>query len=94
MAIVNDKSKKIRPVWAIIVSVILLPVACAVLRSVVVGLETGEIWRLSKYHKGLVTKAESPESYWFSVVGSSVIALLLGWIVVWSLKEAFRGSRK
>jgi hypothetical protein len=73
----KDTSPKLGRVWAFIASFVLLAAGCAVLCLDVIALFRGEIWRLSRYHPGLVTRAANPESFWISAVGSFLISLVL-----------------
>jgi|GEM_PF-6436131 len=90
----NDKSKEIRPAFAIIPGVISLLVACSCLDGVVIGLKTGKILWSARGISGVAIKAVSPASYWFHVVEYSILTLIFGWIAFWMLRHALRGLRK
>jgi hypothetical protein len=90
----TDNSKSLSPAWAIATGVILLAVAVGLLVLVIYSLKTGEIWRWSKYHPGVVSRAESPASFWYSAFFSTVISLMLAGASVLILRQAVRDLRK
>lgn len=94
MYIGKDNSKSLGPVWAFVAGCGLLAVACGVLCLVVVGLIRGEIWKFSKQNPGLVTIEDSPVGFWVSVVFSIIIGLILVWLSLWILRDAFREKRR
>ena len=65
MNVHEANTKPLGPVWTCIAGLALLAVGCGMLCFVLVGLKSGEIWRLSIYHRGLVTREESPSAFWY-----------------------------
>ena len=92
--VTKDTSKPLGPAWAIATGVILLVVAIGILGFVIYSIKTGEIWRFSKYHPGVVSRADSPGTFWYSAIFSTVVSLLLAGLSVWILRDAFRSLRK
>jgi len=94
MYVGKDNSKPLGPAWTFIAGILLLCVACGLLWFVIVALKTGEIWRFSKMHPGLATRQDSPEQFWYSVVFSSIIGIMLAALSVWILRDLFKKTRR
>jgi len=88
----KDTSPKIGLFWSFVAGLALFAAACAFLCLEVIGLVRGEIWKLSRHHPGLVTRADHPESFWFSVIFSFVIGMILLGNALWILRSAFRAK--
>jgi len=88
----KDNSPKVSSICGFIAGLALFAAACAFLCLDVIGLARGEIWKLSRHHPGLVTRAAHPDSFWFSVVVSFIIGLILLGNALWILRNAFRAK--
>jgi len=95
MPVVNNKSKEIRPVIAILASIFSFGIAYISLNNVFVGLMTGKIaWSTRSGMSGVAVEADSPRHYWFYVVFYSVLGLAFIRVTIWLLSHAWRGLRK
>jgi hypothetical protein len=90
MNIHEANTKSLGPAWTFIAGFALLAVGCGMLCFVIIGLWTGEIWRLSKYHQGLVTRQDSPDGFWCSEFFSFIIGLMLSALSLRILRDGFR----
>ena len=86
----NDTSKPLGPVWAIAVGVILMLLGLAFLAFIIISIHNGEIWRFSRNHSGLVSRAKSPGQFWLSAFFSSVMGLFMVFFAGKLLKEGFK----
>lgn len=82
------------PAWVIATGVILLVVSIGLLVLVIYSIKTGEIWRFSRHDPGVVSRADSPGSFWYSAICSSIIGSGLAGLSVWMLRDALRVLRK
>jgi hypothetical protein len=86
----KDTSPKISATWGFIAGMALFAVACSFLCLDIIGLLRGEIWKLSRHHPGLVTRADHADSFWLSVIVSFIVGLILLGNALWILRSAFR----
>jgi len=94
MPVVNNKSKEIRPVIAMLASIFTFGVAYISLNKVFVGLTTGKIAWARGGTSGVAVEANSLGSYWFYVAFYSVLGLTFIRVTIWLLSRAWRGIRK
>jgi hypothetical protein len=86
----NAQKQPLSPVTTIILGLVFLAVASLLGYLVFEGFKSGEIWRISKYNPGLVTRLERPQQFWSIIISYSIIGLLNATISVWFLFSSFR----
>jgi hypothetical protein len=86
----NAQKQPLSPVVTIILGLVFLAVASLMGYLVFEGIKAGEIWRISKYNPGLVTRLEHPQQFWSIIISYSVIMLLNSTISVWFLVSSCR----
>lgn len=84
------KLPALHPAWEIAAGVALLLVACFLFYLAGSGLLTGEIIRMSRYHRGVVVMKTHAYQYWVSVVYMASLAGVFCWASIGLLRNAFR----
>ena len=88
------RQKPLGPAWAIAIGGVVLGISIAVLAYLIYTVKSGETWNFSERHPGLVSRENSPGSFWTSVCFSSGVILMLARFGVVMLRDGFRGLRK
>lgn len=91
----NDwRQKPLGPAWAFVIGILVLGISIAVLVLLIYTVKSGETWNFSRRHPGLVSRENSPISFWMSVCFSSGVILMLAYFGFAMLRDGFRGLRK
>ena len=90
----KDTSKPLGPAWAIAAGLIFMLIGLSLFIFVIISINNGEIWRFSRRHPGLVSRAASPGQFWLSAAFSFFTAMFIILISGRILRDAFRKLHK
>jgi hypothetical protein len=90
MYIRKDNSPQLGPIWSLIGGGMLLVAGSSLDILCLLALWSGQIWRFSKRHPGLVIRSEHPGHYWLSFVSSLVFGSVLLYLSTQILKDGWK----
>jgi hypothetical protein len=89
----KNLSKHFGSVASIILGLIIFATGVFWLYMVIVSIRSGEIWRISKYDPGFVTRENDADQFWSLEAGYAAVGLAVISLSIWILANTYRKLR-